>query len=474
MGTWDTKGIDRRTLIKQGAAAFAGTLIIPKVGLLAASERINLGIIGVGAKGRGDMRRFLENRQCQVVAVSDVDEWRLTDARKQVDVANASWQKSGTFKGCAAYKDFRELLARPDIDAVYIATGDRWHAVMSVMAAKAGKDVYCEKPVSLTIHEGRVISDTIRRHNRVFQGGQQQRSIGDFQSAVRLIQDGRIGTLKTIYCYWVGTSNVVNLPAQPTPPTLDWEMWVGPAPYHPFNSRFHPLGMPGGTVPWDFNRDFAGGSITSNGVHHLDIAQWAIGADHTGPVEVIPPTPERRLIDYKYANGVLVQSFPGGQLNPKFQEIPEGFDPATRMGQWQILFVGDRGWLMPGRDTPFKAYPAALMDEYMVSKLGSAYKPAPPVRDAVTGATPPTALAEEMYQARGYNHHDNWLAAIRLRTDSLSNVESATRSANVAHVANIATWLGRPVKWDPIKEAFIGDDAANKLRQRPMRAPWTI
>lgn len=474
MATWHKKGIDRRTLLKQGTAALAGAWVLPRVGLLAASERINVGFIGLGAKGRGDLRRMLENREAQVVAVCDVEDWRRTDAQNQVNLAYAGWMKSGTFKGCDAYRDFRELLARPDIDAVFIATGDRWHAVMTTMAAKAGKDVYCEKPVSLTIHEGRVMVETIRRYNRVFQGGHQQRSVGDFQSAVRLIHDGRIGALKTVYCYWMGTSNVVNLPAEPTPAALDWDMWIGPAPYHPFNALFHRLGEPRGTVPWDFNRDFAGGSITSNGVHHLDIAQWAIGADHTGPVEVIPPTPERPIIDYKYANGVLVQSFQG-LLNPKFQEIPEGFDPATRIGQWNILFVGERGWLMAGREEPFRAYPAALMDEYMVSKMGSAYKPAPPpITDAVTGATTGVDLEERMYQARGYNHHDNWLQAIRLRTDPLSYVESATRSANVAHVANIAAWLGRPVKWDPIKETFIGDEAANKLRQRPMRAPWTL
>jgi hypothetical protein len=367
-----------------------------------------------------------------------------------------------------ATKDFREILARPDIDAVLIATGDRWHAVISTMAAKAGKDVYCEKPVSLTIHESRAMVDTFRRHNRIFQGGFQQRSVDDFAAARRLIQNGRIGTLKNIYCNWFGTSQALNLPPETPPPGMDWDMWLGPSPYHPFNSRYHPVGQRGSrTVPWDIQRDFAGGSITSNGSHHLDIAQWVMGMDDNGPIEVVPGTPERRIIDYKYANGVLVQSFQG-QLNPKFQDIPAGFDPATKFS-WQVLFVGDRGWIVAGREGPLKASRPEILADVLLTPPEPLAKP-----DAKTGATSPQDLAEQIYRARGYAHHDNWIQAIRLRTQPVSNVEAATRSTNVAHLANIATWTGRTQKWDPIKEEFIGDDEANRMRQRAMRAPWTV
>ena len=205
-------------------------------------------------------------------------------------------------------------------------------------------------------------------------------------------------------------------------------MWLGPAPYHPFNSRYHPVGQRGSrTVPWDIQRDFAGGSITSNGVHHLDIAQWVMGMDDSGPVEIVPGTPERRIIDYKYANGVLVQSFQG-QLNPKFQEIPAGFDPATRF-MWQILFVGDRGWIVAGRQGPLKASNPAILADVKLT-------PPEPLagRDAKTGATSPQDLAEQIYRARGYAHHDNWIQAIRLRSQPVSNVEAATRSTNVGHL----------------------------------------
>jgi predicted dehydrogenase len=310
--------------------------------------------------------------------------------------------------------------------------------------------------------------DTFRRHNRIFQGGFQQRSVDDFAAARRLIQNGRIGKLKTIYCNWYGTSQVLNLPPETPPPGMDWDMWLGPAPYHPFNSRYHPIGQRGSrTVPWDIQRDFAGGSITSNGSHHLDIAQWVMGMDDSGPVEIVPGTPERRIIDFKYANGVLVQSFQG-RLDPKYQEIPAGFDPATRF-QWEILFVGDRGWIVAGRQGPLKASNPAILADVKLTPPEPLQAP-----DAKTGATSPQDLAEQIYRARGYAHHDNWIQAIRLRSQPVSNVEAATRSTNVAHLGNIATWTGRTQKWDPIKEEFMGDDMANRMRQRAMRAPWTV
>ena len=468
MGNGLKNGIGRRTLLKRGGALLAASWILPRVGLKAASERINVASIGVGIMGNGNLRRMLSNPDLQLVGVCDVDEWRLNDARDTVETAYAMETKRGNYKGVMATKDFREILARPDVDAVLIATGDRWHAVISTMAAKAGKDVYCEKPVSLTIHESRVMVDTFRRHNRILQGGFQQRSVDDFATARRLIQNGRIGTLKTIYCTWYGTSQVLNLPAEPIPAGVDWDMWLGPAPYHPFNSRYHPVGQRGSrTVPWDIQRDFAGGSITSNGVHHLDIAQWVMGMDDSGPIEIVPGTPERPIIDYKYSNGVLVQTFQR-QLNPKFQEIPEGFDPATRF-MWEILFVGDRGWIVAGRQGPLKASNPAILADVLLTPADPLQKP-----DAKTGATSAQDLAEQIYRARGYAHHDNWVQAMRLRSQPVSNVEAATRSTNVGHLANIATWTGRTQKWDPVKEEFIGDDTANRMRQRAMRAPWTI
>lgn len=470
MRTLLQRPVGRRTILKQGVGLLSAPwLIAPRLHAAPPSERVTLGFVGIGMMGRGHLRRMVSNPDVQVLAVCDVDQWRVNDAKAQVETAYAAARRSGTYKGCTAYSDFRELLARPDIDAVLIATGDRWHGVLSVMAAKAGKDIYCEKPTSLTIHESRAMVDAVRRYGRVFQGGYQQRSTPDFATAVDLIHTGRIGPLKTIYCNWVGTSTVVNLPAEAAPGTVDWDMWIGPSPWHPFNNRFHFVGEPKRVVPWDFNRDFAGGSITSNGVHHLDIAQWAMGMDESGPVEIIPAPPGGRIVTYKYANGVTVQSFPG-RLDPKLQEIPAGFDPATRF-QWEILFVGDHGWILAGRQGPLKAHPAEILADVKLTPPEPLTTAKP---DAKTGATSPQDLAEQLYRARGYAHHDNWIQAIRMRQRPISDVECSGRSTCVGHLANIATWTGRTQKWDPIKEAFIDDDAANRMRQRAMRAPWTI
>lgn len=468
MRTLIQRTVGRRTILKQGAGLLAAPwLISPRLNAAPPSDRVALGFIGIGMMGRGHLRRMLSNPDIQVVAVCDVDQWRVNDAKAQVETAYAAEQKRGTYKGCEAYGDFRELLARPDIDAVLIATGDRWHAVLSVMAAKAGKDIYCEKPTSLTIHESRATVNAVQRYGTVFQGGYQQRSVADFAVARDLIQNGRIGPLKNIYCNWFGTSTVVNLPEEAAPGTVDWDMWIGPSPWHPFNNRFHFVGEPKRVVPWDFNRDFAGGSITSNGVHHLDIAQWVMGMDESGPIEIIPAPQGTRIITYKYASGVTVQSFQSF-LDPKLQEIPEGFDPKTRF-QWEILFVGQHGWIVAGRQGPMKASRPEILADVKLTPPDPLEKP-----DAKTGATSPQDLAEQLYRARGYAHHDNWIQAIRMRQKPVSHVEAAGRSTCVAHLANIATWTGRTQRWDPIREAFIDDDAANRMRQRAMRAPWTV
>ena len=468
MGIGLKNGIDRRTLLKQGAGLLAAPWVLPRIGLKAASERITVASIGVGIMGNGNLRRMVSNPDLQVVAVCDVDEWRLNDAKNTVETAYAAETKRGNYKGCTATKDFREILARPDIDAVLIATGDRWHAVISTMAAKAGKDVYCEKPVSLTIHESRVMVDTFRRHNRIFQGGFQQRSVDDFAAARHLIQNGRIGTLKNIYCNWYGTSQVLNLPAEPIPPGLDWDMWLGPAPYHPFNSRYHPVGQRGSrTVPWDIQRDFAGGSITSNGVHHLDIAQWVMGMDDSGPVEIVPGTPERRIIDYKYANGVLVQSFQG-QLNPKFQEIPEGFDPATRF-RWEILFVGDRGWIVAGRQGPLKASNPAILADVLLTPpeplQAPTRRPVPPRRR--TWPSRSIGRAVTRTTTTGFRRFGS--ARSRCRMWRPRRDQRTSRTWRISPPGRAARRSGiRSRKSSSATRPPIG------CARRAMRAPWTV
>ena len=239
--------------------------------------------------GQGHLRGFLHEADAQVVAVCDVDRWRRENAQATTEQAYADRRTSGTYRGCAAYNDLRDLLARDDIDAVFIGTGDRWHGVATVMAAKAGKDVYVEKPISLTIAEARAMVEAVRRYGRVCQCGLQQRSTREFRLACQLVRDGALGKIQAVYVIGPGTSAEVNLPAEPVPDSLDWDLWLGPAPWRPFNHRFVYLGQPLNVVPWDFCRDFGGGCLTSGTVHAFDVVQWGLGMDHAGPIEVIPP-----------------------------------------------------------------------------------------------------------------------------------------------------------------------------------------
>jgi predicted dehydrogenase len=279
--------VSRREALKQAAAALvAAPYVITATALgkddaVAPGNRITLGLIGIGAMGQGHLRCFLQYPEAQVLAVCDVDQWRRENARKTVAETYAAAQPGGTHRGCQAYRDLRDLLARADIDAVVIATGDNWHGPASVMAAQAGKDIYCEKPISKTIGEARAMVEAARRYGRVFQIGLQQRSTAEFRKACRLVRDGRIGQVKHVYVGFPGTSEEVNLPAEPVPDGLDWDLWLGPAPWRPFHRRFHVYGRPPHVVPWHFCRDFGGGNLTSNTVHAFDVVQWGLGMDES-------------------------------------------------------------------------------------------------------------------------------------------------------------------------------------------------
>ncbi len=381
-----------------------------------------------------------------MVAVCDVDRWRRENAQNAA--REVYTRRSGrSHNGPDPYNDLRELLARDDVDAVLIATGDNWHGPATVMAAKAGKDIYCEKPISKTIREARAMVEAVRRYDRVAQIGLQQRSTPEFIKASRLVRDGRIGKVKIVYVAFPGTSSDVNLPAEPVPEGLDWEQWLGPAPWRPFNSRFHHYGPPPHVVPWHFCRDFGGGNLTSNAVHAFDVVQWGLGMDESGPVEVIPPeTGQYPALTYKYASGVLLQVV-DWKLEPQKHLVPEGWDVGTRIENFGALYVGSEGWIHVGRAGYLKAHPTKIL----------------------------AALPDE--PERGYsvaNHHQNWLDCIRSRRRPACDVAVGCRSTTVAHLGCIAHWTRRALRWDPVQEAFTGDDEANRLRSRPMRPPWRI
>jgi len=390
-------------------------------GSVAPSNRIAIGCIGIGANGKGHLGRYLSSSETQVLAVCDVDGENRAAAQEKAEKRYGEKAKSGTHKGCAAYNDFREVVGRDDIDAVTISTPDHWHAIIAIAAAKAGKDVYCEKPLSLTIGEARAMVGAVRRYGRVLQTGSQQRSSRNFRFACEMIRSGRIGKLLTAHVTVGGPSRECYLPAEPTPPGLDWNMWLGPAPWRPFNSGIHP-------AKWRGYRDYSGGGMTDWGAHHFDIVQWALDMDNSGPVEICPPDGgEHKRLTFKYANGA--EAYHGGY---------------TGQGSG-ILFTGTEGKIEVSRKE-LKTYPKEI------------------------GQEPLGPNEVRLYHSR--SHSGNWLECIRTRRRPAADVEIGCRSATVCHLGNIAYWLKRPLKWDPAREQIVGDEEANRCLDRPKRGPW--
>ena len=444
-------GVTRRTWLKGAAALAVAPYVAPASalgaeGAAAPSERITLGFIGVGMMGRGHVRCCVSYPDAQVLAVCDVDRWRRENAKATVEQGYAEQRPGATYRGCAAYNDLRDLLARDDIDAVVVATGDRWHALATTLAAKAGKDIYCEKPISLTARGARAMVRAVGRYGRVCQSGLQQRSTTEFHIACDLVQRGAIGKVRVVYINFPGTSSDVDLPAEPVPDGLDWDLWLGPAPWRPYNRRYHPYGRPPHVVPWHFCRDFGGGNLTSNAVHAFDVVQWGLGMDESGPVEITPPeTGEVPVLTYRYASGVLLQVV-GPHLDGRNVFVPEGWDVKTRLTNFGALFVGENGWVQVGRGGYLRTHPAEILE-------GARRRPG---------------------QGMIAGHHQNWLNCIRTRERPACDVSVGCQSTILSHLGCIAHWTGRALTWDPATEVFVGDDDANRWLGRPMRSPWTL
>ena len=348
------------------AATLALPLIVPgsvlgKNGAVAPSNRLAIGSIGVGMMGGGHFRIFTRYPDVQMVALSDVDSWCRDNATEVVKRAYADRQPSGQFRGFQAYNDFRELLDRDDIDAVVIATGERWHPAISVRAAKAGKDIYCEKPISLTIRQVRTMVAAVRRYNRVFQTGLQQRNCPEYRKAFEMVHAGRIGEVKLAYVSASDVSPYQNFPAQPIPAGLDWEMWLGPSPRYPYNYAYHHAGPPQHVVPWSCNRAFGAGGMTSGLVHNLDSAHAGLRKDGTGPIKITPAGVDGEpSLTFTYADDTRIVCSTTLQKGKHF--IPEGWDPRTPIVNFGVLFVGDRGWIHVERFGVLNCYPRNILD----------------------------------------------------------------------------------------------------------------
>jgi predicted dehydrogenase len=391
-----------------------------------ASERITLGFIGVGVQGRYHLGSLLGRGDVQVLAVSDVVRERRDDAKKRVEDHYAKKTK-GEYKGCFATNDFRELLDRKDIDAVVIATPDHWHAIPCVLAARAGKHVYCEKPLTLTIAEGRAVANAAKKAGIVFQTGSQQRSEygGKFRQAVELIRNGRIGDVKTVHVGVGDAARPCDLPEEPVPDGTDWDRWNGPSPARGYSSVLCPKGVHNHFPAWRNYREYANGGLADMGAHHFDIAQWALDMDGSGPVKIEPPAKSNHGLKFTYATGV--EMFHGG---------PSG-----------CTFVGTHGWIYVDRDV-IQSQPAAILKEPLGEK------------------------AKRVYHAT--DHRGNWLECIRSGKETICPAEVGHRSATVCMLGNIGYWLRRPLRWDPKEERFIDDDGANKELSREMRPPWRL
>lgn len=409
-------------------AIAAGPLILPSHVWSAEtkpSSKISVGFIGVGTQGRGLLGGFLRRNDTQVVAVCDVDTTRRAHARQVVDEHYGKQKEN--FKGCAEFKDFRELIARKDIDAVVIATPDHWHAIPVVLAADSGKDIYCEKPLSLTIYEARAMANAVRRNNRVFQTGSMQRSSAEFHKACELVRNGRIGKVKTVHVGVGAPSKWCDLPEEPSEPGLDWDLWLGPAPVRPYNSVLSPRGVHKHFPNWRNYREYSGGMMTDWGAHHFDIAQWGLGMDDSGPVEIIPPDDAKATsgVRYLYANGV---------------EMIHG-------GEGGVTFKGTDGEIFVTRGQ-FRAKPESIAQE--------------PIPDS----------GVRLYKSN--NHIQDFIECVRSRKRPICDVEIGCRSVTVCHLGNLAYWNHRRLKWDPKAELFVGDAEANKWLNPPKRSPWTV
>ncbi|MGC3969391.1 MAG: Gfo/Idh/MocA family oxidoreductase [Pirellulales bacterium] len=422
--------VTRRRFVQTSlfAAAVGPTAATRMARAAAANERITLGFIGMGRQAGGHLSRFLGMPDVQILAVSDVEPTRLDDAKQKVEKGYAKQTGGGSYSGCAAYADFRELLARDDIDAVVISTPDHWHAIPAVMAAQAGKDIYCEKPLSVFIAEGRAMVDAVRAKNVVFQTGSQQRSEfgGKFRHAVELIRNGHIGQVKTVRV-GVGEAAIpCDLPTEEVPAGTDWNMWLGPAPERGYNAVLCPQGLHNHFPAWRKYREYAGGALSDMGAHHFDIAQWALDKDDSGPVKIEPPTDGGKSgLKFTYADGV--EMFHGG---------PSG-----------CTFEGTKGTLYVDRKT-LESTPAGIIEH----KTTDAEWRCPP----------------------SDNHHRDWIEAIKARRKPICDVEIGHRSGSVCALGNIGYQLMRPLRWNPQTEQFADDAEANALVTRELRAPWKL
>jgi predicted dehydrogenase len=421
--------ITRRQILQNAALAPAivpAAVLGQRAGATPPSDKVVFGGIGIGTRGAHDLSKILKFDDARFVAVCDVRDERREEIKSTVDKAYGD-------RGCKMYDDQYEILAREDIDAVLIATGDRWHTPLSIWAAKAGKDIYCEKPVSLTVAESRAMADTMARYGTVYQAGHQRRSVGSYRFQIESARKGMIGQVHTVVCQvWEGPTIGPDKP-RPVPDGFDYDMWLGTTPWHPYTQAR--------VNGWNYFWDTGAGPLIGMGCHYTDIAQWGLERDDTGPLayegtatwkpDAFSETPVTAECYCTYADGIRILLRSSGQFADRY-----------------IRFVGSEGWIQVDDQT-----------------------------NAVT-AQPESILRTKSISAGGWaetgDHVRNWLDCIKSRKRTVCHPESAHRATTICHAVNIGLRLGRSLRWDPAAERFVDDDQANAMLLRAMRPPWSL
>ena len=425
----------RRKFLQQSALAAAAITVIPRhvlggKGFFAPSDKINIGFIGTGKLAQGYWKSFARIPEIHIMAACDVYQKKLDKFQEKIDAFYTEETGNSNYSECKTFLDYKEMLELEELDAVIVATPDHWHAIPSIDAMKAGKDVYCEKPLAHTVKEGRAMVKAASKYGRVVQTGSMQRSSRGFRKACELVRNGYVGEINQVIVSVGDPTVYCDLPEQPTPEDLDWDRWCGPAQVRPYHAELAP---PDSSGPWPMWRrywEFGGGILSDWGAHMFDIAQWGLGMDESGPVKFIPPEDSKAVRGMKmiYANGV--------------EMIHDDFDRG-----WAVRFIGSEGTLDVSR-------------KFLDSKPEHIAK------------TEIKSSDTRLYYS--HNHYQDWVDAIKKRSVPVTGVETGHRSASVCNLANIAYTLNRTLEWDPVKEKFKGDGEANKMRTKKYRKPYSL
>lgn len=436
MTTKTTSTLSRRSLLRTtalGAAAMAAPTIIPSSamgfgGFTAPSERITLGMIGFGKISHNHFPAMLGRTDVQILAVCDVDRKKREAIKDRVEAKYGNEAASGSYKGCDAYNEHERIMERSDIDACFVMTPDHWHVPISLDAVRSGKDVYVEKPMSLTIREGRVLSDAVRRHGAILQVGSQQRSDPAFGKAAELVRNGWIGKVKEIYTQLGRFPDGEVLPEEDIPEGFDYDRWLGPTPWYPYNFKRVKGDYGGG---WRSFWEYGSRKNGDWGAHHYDIIQFALGMDDSGPEFFFPVGYKgSEWQGYTYANGPTIYRDRRGKTGA------------------MIEFHGEKGVIGVGRGGVLITEPADLRSQPL---------------------TP-----SEVHLAATESHHNNFMTGIRTRKRTIADVEIGHRTATICHLSAISERLGRTLTWDPLSETIVGDAEASKWMDRPRRAPYSL